>query len=113
MPEPIVGPTGLLVASNVRRIREAQRFTKQALSDKVGELGTPIPPLGIARIEAGTRRVDVDDLLALGRALGVHGAELLREPETTCTNCQGNPPPGFTCMVCLTFGPHIPGGPYA
>lgn len=47
------------------------------LSASVGRLGRAIPVLGIQRIEAGTRRVDVDDLVVIAVALGVSPASLL------------------------------------
>lgn len=47
------------------------------LSAKMDALGRSIPPLGIRRIEAGERRVDVDDLIAFAVALGVSPITLL------------------------------------
>ncbi|MFE9922278.1 helix-turn-helix domain-containing protein [Streptomyces sp. NPDC005774] len=75
-----LGPTGEQVRANVQRLRESAGLTKKQLSDRVGELGRAIPPLGISRIEMGTRRVDADDLMALTVALGVHPAALLLPP---------------------------------
>lgn len=72
-----LGPTGEQVRANVMRIREARGMTKKQLADRVQELGRPIPPLGISRIEAGTRRVDADDLVALAIALNVSPPTLL------------------------------------
>lgn len=40
-------------------------------------MGRGIPPLGLRNIEAGTRRVDVDDLMALAAALGTSPITLL------------------------------------
>ncbi|WP_460075932.1 helix-turn-helix domain-containing protein [Streptomyces variabilis] len=72
-----LGPTGEQVRANVERLREARGMTKKQLADRVSELGRPIPPLGISRIEAGTRRVDADDLVALAVALKVSPTTLL------------------------------------
>ncbi|WP_017239528.1 helix-turn-helix domain-containing protein [Streptomyces sp. SS] len=72
-----LGPTGEQVRANVARIREARGMTKKQLADRTAELGRPIPPLGVSRIEAGTRRVDVDDLAALAVALRVSPVTLL------------------------------------
>lgn len=47
------------------------------LSAKLDAIGRPIPPLGIRRIEDGTRRVDADDLVALAVALEVSPETLL------------------------------------
>ncbi|MFA3877590.1 helix-turn-helix domain-containing protein [Streptomyces sp. MMCC 100] len=78
-----LGPTGDQVRRNVQRLREAGGMTKRELSEKVTTLGRPIPPLGVSRIENGTRRVDADDLVALAVALGVHPAALLLPPDIT------------------------------
>lgn len=43
------------------------------------QLGRPIAPLGLTRIRDLQRRVDVDDFVALARALGVDPADLLRQ----------------------------------
>lgn len=72
-----LGPTGDQVRANVERIRESRGLTKKELSDRVAELGRTIPPLGVSRIEAGTRRVDADDLVALAAALNVSPLSLL------------------------------------
>jgi len=47
------------------------------LSARLAELGRPILPNGISRIEQGERRVDVDDLVALALALDVSPNALL------------------------------------
>jgi transcriptional regulator with XRE-family HTH domain len=65
------GPLSDHVASAVRQHREAQRMPYTDLSERLSELGRPIPVLGLRRIEQGERRVDLDDLAALAAALGV------------------------------------------
>lgn len=67
--------------ANVARLREARGLTKKDLADRTQELGRPVPPLGISRIEAGTRRVDADDLVALADALNVSPLDLLLPPK--------------------------------
>lgn len=47
------------------------------LSRQLHKEGRIIPPLGLSRIEAGLRRVDADDLIALAVALGVSPITLL------------------------------------
>lgn len=71
------GPIGRAVAANVRVVRERRQVSQQALSVRLADLGRPILSTGIAKIEAGDRRVDVDDLLALAAALNVSPALLL------------------------------------
>lgn len=72
-----LGPVGEQVRANVERIRTARGLTKKELADRTQELGRPVPPLGVSRIEAGTRRVDADDLVALAEALNVGPLDLL------------------------------------
>lgn len=45
-------------------------------------MGRPIAASGITKIEQGTRRVDVDDLVALALAFDVSPNRLLLEPES-------------------------------
>lgn len=63
--------------ANVARLREGHGLTYRDLSERLTEHGRPVPPLGLSRIEKGTRRVDADDLVALAVVLGVHPAALL------------------------------------
>lgn len=52
-------------------------MTYAELSRRLEALGRPIPPLGLRRMEAGERRADVDDLMALALVLGVSPLALL------------------------------------
>ena len=72
---PKPGVTGKRVAQNVRTLRE--RVTVRELSERLAGLGRPILPSGITKIEQGTRRIDVDDLVALAFALDVTPNRLL------------------------------------
>lgn len=74
---PKLGPTGETVRVNVRRLRDARGISAAELSKKLDALGRPIPLVGIQRIEAGERRPDTDDLVALAAALGVSPLTLL------------------------------------
>jgi transcriptional regulator with XRE-family HTH domain len=77
-----VGATGEVVRANIKRIRDNRGLAITTLSEQLSELGRPIPPLGLRRIESGDRRVDVDDLVALAIALDVTPTTLLM-PYTT------------------------------
>ena len=66
-----LGPTGKQVKANVARVRRARGLSFAELSRRLGEVGRPIPPLGLRRIEEGLRRVDVDDIFALATVLWV------------------------------------------
>jgi transcriptional regulator with XRE-family HTH domain len=72
-----LGPVGGYVIANLKQLRDARRLTYKELSDRLAEIGRPIPTLGLSRIEKGNRRVDADDLVALAIALGVTPAALL------------------------------------
>jgi len=72
-----LGATGEAVRKNIRRIRDDRGISGPELSARLKALDRPIPPLGIHRIENGSRRVDVDDLMALAVALEVSPATLL------------------------------------
>jgi transcriptional regulator with XRE-family HTH domain len=73
------GPSARRVAENVRLLRHARKdtVTTAELSRRLTALGQPIPDTGITKTEQGTRRVDVDDLVALAVALGVTPNTLL------------------------------------
>ena len=74
------GPTAETVAQNLRRIRELRGLSTYELSDRLAERGRPISPSGLAKIERGERRVDVDDLAALAVGVGVNPSALLLPP---------------------------------
>lgn len=93
------GEVGERVRRNVQLLRKARRMTYVELSAVLHGLGRPIPVLGLRRIEAGTRRVDVDDLAVLAEVFGAPPAALL-EPLPECSTCHGAPPPGFSCTEC-------------
>jgi transcriptional regulator with XRE-family HTH domain len=78
-----LGPIGDQVCRNVERLRTARGMTKKDLSDATGRVGRAIPPLGISRIEAGERRVDSDDLIALALALNVSPLTILLPPSAS------------------------------
>lgn len=68
-------PTGMRVAENVKRLRGSMQYKE--LSERLEAAGRAIPTLGLRRIEAGERRVDVDDLMALAVVFGVSPLTLL------------------------------------
>jgi hypothetical protein len=51
------------------------------LSARMSELGRPLLPSGITKLEKGQRRVDVDELVTLAVALGVNPSRLLLPAE--------------------------------
>ncbi len=69
--------TAKTVSANVKRLRKEQNLGLRGLSNKLGEVGRPLGHSAVDQIEKGTRRVDVDDLMALAVALGVSPVALL------------------------------------
>jgi transcriptional regulator with XRE-family HTH domain len=74
------GPTAERVSRNVAELRERRGLSLAELSARLVLLGRPILGTGLHKIEKGTRRVDVDDLVALAMALGVTPTRLLLPP---------------------------------
>ena len=72
-----LGPTGETVRANITRLRAFRRLGYTELSERLKDIGKPITPMGLRRIENGARRVDTDDLFALAVALGVSPITLL------------------------------------
>jgi transcriptional regulator with XRE-family HTH domain len=66
----------------MRNLKELRgRMPVRELSRHLAELGRPILASGITKIEQGTRRIDVDDLVALALTLGVSPNRLLLDPD--------------------------------
>lgn len=70
-----VDATGKQVAENIKRLRAG--MTYRELSAKMGDAGRPLTVLALRRIEAGERKVDVDDLMAFAVVFGVSPLTLL------------------------------------
>jgi transcriptional regulator with XRE-family HTH domain len=69
--------TAETVSANVKRLRTEQNLGLRSLSNKLREVGRPLGHSAVDQIEKGTRRCDVDDLIALAAALGVSPVSLL------------------------------------
>ena len=78
-----LGPIGRYLIQNFDELLEEQKLTYREVSDRLKQIGRPIPALGLSRISKGTRRVDVDDLIALAIVLEVSPAGLVlpRDPD--------------------------------
>lgn len=73
-----LGPTAETVALNVKRFRtELRGWTLAELSERMTEVGRPMTGNTLSAIENQTRRIDVDDLIALSAALEVSPAVML------------------------------------
>lgn len=65
------------MAENVAALRKVRNLSQNELSERLGELGRPMLPSAISKIEGRDRSVDVDDLVALAVALRVSPSRLL------------------------------------
>lgn len=72
-----LGAAGRTVATQVRLLRTEQKMTLVEVAEEMTGYGRPMQPSGISRIEDGTRRVDVDDLMVLARILKVTPHDLM------------------------------------
>lgn len=72
-----LGPSGDLAAQRVRELREGRGWSFKELSDRLAKAGRTIPTLGLRRIEAGERRIDIDDLTALAVVFEVNASAIL------------------------------------
>lgn len=75
-----LGHTARTVASNVTRFRGLRGYTLADLSARMTDVGRPLTVNTLSALENGTRRADVDDLVALAAALNVSPAALLMPP---------------------------------
>lgn len=75
-----VGPSGMTVARNVARLRNARGFTTVQLAKLLEDAGRPITASSITKLELGQRKVDVDDLNVLAVVLRVSPSALLLPP---------------------------------
>jgi transcriptional regulator with XRE-family HTH domain len=71
------GATAEAVSANVKRLRKEENLGLRSLSNRLSDVGRPLGHSAVDQIEKGTRRVDVDDLLALAVALRVSPVTLL------------------------------------
>lgn len=72
-----IGEAGGYVAAAVTRHRQRHGWDQRHLAQLVTDAGRPMSASVLGKVEAGARRVDVADLVALAAALEVAAAELL------------------------------------
>lgn len=96
-----LGPAGNNVRRNIRRLREQRQWSYREVEERLARVGRAIPTLAQSAIDAGERRVDVDDLIALAAVFDLSPEELL-QPPADCKTCHGAPPAGFMCLECDT-----------
>lgn len=76
------GPISGYVVENVRRLRGERKWSLVELSDRMGAAGRPMLASGLHRLEQGSRRIDVDDLVALAIVFDCAPVTLLFPPDT-------------------------------
>jgi Helix-turn-helix domain len=76
----VAASTSVVVAMVAPECRRRKQLSLHQLSDRLAAVGRPILPSGLSKIEQGTRRVVVDDLVALADALGTVPGALLQGP---------------------------------
>ena len=79
----VSGPTSKHVAENVERLRKLRRLHQKDVSALLADIGRPMLPTVISKIERGERRIDVDDLVALALAFNVSPLTLLLPPASS------------------------------
>lgn len=79
------GITNTHVANNIRTARQAIGMDLRTLSDGMAQAGRKLSPSGISKLEAGDRRVDVDDLIVIAYLLRTSPAALLTPPGQATT----------------------------
>lgn len=72
-----LGPTGRAFAANLARLRRDRGFSFQALADRTEQLGYAVPAIGLRRIEGEARKVTVDEVMVLARALETSPLDLM------------------------------------
>lgn len=72
-----MGPTGQRIAATIAELRHARRLKKTDVVDRLQECGRRLSLDVLTKIEAGTRAVDADDLVALAVALNVSPLRLM------------------------------------
>lgn len=68
---------GETLGRNVAHLRKVRGFTVRSLSARLDELGTPVSPSGITKIEQNARDVRADELVGLAISLGVNPSRLV------------------------------------
>ena len=79
------GITNTHVAQNIRTARQAIGMDLRTMSDRLKAAGRKLSASGISKLEAGDRRVDVDDLTVIAYLLRTTPAALLTPPDEQTT----------------------------
>ncbi|MFD4662465.1 helix-turn-helix domain-containing protein [Streptomyces halstedii] len=72
-----IGEAGVYAGLAIARLREARGWDQQGLAERLSVAGRQVSQPIVSRMEAGTRRIDIDDLVTVADVLGVSVAALL------------------------------------
>ncbi|MGW6309144.1 helix-turn-helix domain-containing protein [Streptomyces niveus] len=72
-----LGPVGEHLSTVVAELRHQRTWDQRTLAARVTDCGRPMSASVLGKIEGGTRRVDVDDLVAFAAAFEVRTSRLL------------------------------------
>lgn len=73
------------VADTVARLRTERRMPMTELERRLADIGQPIPRLGLQRLEAGDRKVNAEEIVALARVFDVPALLLMFPFDATST----------------------------
>ena len=76
-----IGPAGASIATRLAAHRRMLGMTQAEVSAGVSEYGRTLTAASIGEIERGSRRIDVDDFLALCRTIHLDTAKVILEAE--------------------------------
>lgn len=76
-----IGAAGIHAGQAIARLREARGWDQQGLAERLAVAGRAVSQPIVSRMEAGTRRIDVDDLVAVAEVLQVSVGALLPHTE--------------------------------
>lgn len=71
------GPTMRRVSENIERLRKLRGLSQAQLALRLTKIGRPMLDTAVSKMERGSRRIDVDDLVALAIALNVSPVAIL------------------------------------
>lgn len=74
---PAIGPHSKIVGQNIRAFRRFNGWSMRDLVQQLVDVGYPMHPGSLQRLEVGQRRVDVDDLVALSAIFNVSAEQML------------------------------------
>lgn len=90
-----------LVGRSVKRLREANGWSQRDFAERMKALGIPLHHATVAKVEKGTRRVDLDELLKLAYALNVAPVHLFVPTDEYIDTLQVDVTPE------VTVGPYV------